>query len=136
MAGIDNLRTPTTEEAREIGRKGGIKSGEARKRRANLRALGLAMLEAQTLNEDQREMLREMGIDDSYGASLMMAMLKEAEGGSVEAAKFVRDTTGQAPKQVQQVITTEGMTSDDLRGMSDEELRSMLDQADEAEDEP
>ncbi len=135
MAGIDNLRTPTTEEAREIGRKGGIKSGEARRRRANLRELGLAMLEAQTLNESQRELLQELGLDDSYGASLMLAMLKEAEGGIVEAAKFVRDTTGQAPKLVQQVITGEGMTSDDLRSMSDEDLRAMLDHAEEAESE-
>ena len=29
--GIENLRTPTTEEAREIGRKGGIASGKARR---------------------------------------------------------------------------------------------------------
>ena len=31
MANEENLRTPSTEEAREIGRKGGIASGKARK---------------------------------------------------------------------------------------------------------
>lgn len=37
MANIENLRVPTSEEAREIGRKGGIASGKARKEKASLR---------------------------------------------------------------------------------------------------
>lgn len=37
MANTDNLRVPTSEEAREIGRKGGIASGKARKEKASLR---------------------------------------------------------------------------------------------------
>ena len=36
MAGADNLRTPTTEEARERGKKGGIASGKARRKRKAL----------------------------------------------------------------------------------------------------
>lgn len=39
MANEQNLRTPTSEEAREIGRKGGIASGKARKEKATLRAV-------------------------------------------------------------------------------------------------
>ena len=33
MAGQDNLRTPTTDEARQIGRKGGVASGRSRRKR-------------------------------------------------------------------------------------------------------
>lgn len=134
MAGKDNLRVPTSEEARENGRKGGLASAKARKRRRDLRELGLAMLEGTTLNERQRAMLNELDLDDSYGASLMLSMVREAEGGSVEAAKFVRDTVGQAPKVVAQVINGEGMTPDDLRNLSDEELMAMLDAEDNHED--
>ena len=36
MAGKDNLRVPTSEEAREIGRKGGIASGKVRRERKAL----------------------------------------------------------------------------------------------------
>ena len=36
MAGADNLRVPTSEEARENGRKGGIASGEARRKKATM----------------------------------------------------------------------------------------------------
>ena len=39
MANEQNLRTPTTEEAREIGRKGGIASGKARKEKATMKAM-------------------------------------------------------------------------------------------------
>lgn len=37
MANIENLRIPTSEEAREIGRKGGIASGEARREKKAMR---------------------------------------------------------------------------------------------------
>lgn len=45
MANEQNLRTPTSEEAREIGRKGGIASGKARKEKATLRAVLLEELD-------------------------------------------------------------------------------------------
>lgn len=136
MAGIDNLDpVRTKEEARERGRNGGVKSGESRRRKKNLRELTLMLLEAPELDMDAQARLEALGLEGTNGASMMLAMLEKAKNGSEDAARFVRDTSGQAPKQVQQVITGEGVTSDDLRGMSDEELRSMLDQADEAEDE-
>lgn len=45
MANEQNLRTPTSEEAREIGRKGGIASGKARKEKATLREVLMAELD-------------------------------------------------------------------------------------------
>lgn len=136
MAGIDNLDpVRTKEEARERGRNGGVKSGESRRRKKNLRELTLMLLEAPELDMDAQVRLEALGLEGTNGASMMLAMLEKAKNGSEEAARFVRDTSGQAPKQVQQVITTEGVTPDDLKGMSDAELRAMLDQVDEAEDE-
>ena len=133
--GKDNLRVPTSEQAREYGRRGGLATAEKHRRKKNLRELALALLDAPAIDERAKAKLEEMGIEGNNGAALVLAMLNKGLNGSEEAARFVRDTSGQAPKQVQQVITTEGMTSDDLRGMSDDELRAMLDQADEAEDE-
>ena len=37
MAGADNLKVPTSEEARKYGRKGGIASGKARREKADLK---------------------------------------------------------------------------------------------------
>ena len=61
MANTDNLRVPTSEEAREIGRKGGIASGKARKEKASLRK-GLEAI----LNSDIR--ITKGAIYDTYKA--------------------------------------------------------------------
>ena len=50
MANEENLRIPTSEEAREIGRKGGIASGKARREKATM----LATLE-KLLNEKPKD---------------------------------------------------------------------------------
>jgi hypothetical protein len=128
MAGKDNLiPIDTTEKARELGRMGGKKSGESKRRKKSMRELALAILDAPSIDEGARERLMALGIDDSNGAALLLAMLNKGLNGSEEAAKFVRDTSGQAPKQVQQVISGEGMTPEDLRNLSDAELMAMMD---------
>ncbi len=127
MAGKDNLvPIDTTEKARELGRMGGKKSGESKRRKKSMRELALAILDAPSIDEAARAKLVALGIDDSNGAALLLAMLNKGLNGSEEAARFVRDTSGQAPKQVQQVISGEGVTADDLRNMSDAELMAMI----------
>lgn len=44
MANKDNLRELTTEEARKIGKKGGIASGKARRKKADLRQMAQDIL--------------------------------------------------------------------------------------------
>ena len=136
--GHENLRVPTSEEARENGRKGGLASAESKRYKKNLQNLANALLEADHLDPEMNATLEAMGLEKSNGAAMLTALFQKAmsgKKGSEQAARFLRDTSGQAPKVVAQIVTTEGMTADDLRNMSDEELRAMLDQADEAEDE-
>ena len=45
MANEENLRTPSTEEAREIGRKGGIASGKARKEKKDRKQIASELLD-------------------------------------------------------------------------------------------
>ena len=52
MANEKNLRTPTTKEAREIGRKGGIASGKARLAKKTASEYAIAALEATTKGKD------------------------------------------------------------------------------------
>lgn len=84
MAGIDNLRVPTSEEAREIGRKGGIASGEARRRRKSFKEALLLALET----EKDNKTIQEIGIE---------AVMAKYMGGDLEAFKTVRDTVGEKP---------------------------------------
>lgn len=57
-----NLRVPTSAEARDIGRKGGIASGKARLRKKHGRELVRAMLEMKATDADIIERLQALGI--------------------------------------------------------------------------
>lgn len=85
MAGIDNLRTPTTEEARAIGRKGGLASGQKRREKKTMSSLATMMINAQLSGENKAKIKKQFGIledDDITIASAMMAgQIKAAMAG-------------------------------------------------------
>lgn len=85
--GSENLKPPikTTEDARKMGKKGGIASGEARRRKKTLRELLELAME------------RPMG-DATTAEAITVALLKKALSGDVKAYEVVRDTLGENPK--------------------------------------
>ena len=81
MAGKDNLRpVSSTEEARERGRKGGLASGEARRKR-------------KTLKEELLLMLSERETQQS----VTLALIEKAMSGDTKAFEVIRDTIGEKP---------------------------------------
>ena len=81
MAGKDNLRpVSSTEEARERGRKGGLASGEARRKRKTLKEELLLMLSE---GETQQ--------------SVTLALIEKAMSGDTKAFEVIRDTIGEKP---------------------------------------
>lgn len=89
MAGIDNLRTPTAEEARERGSKGGKASVKARRRKKELKELlELALSQpSETANGE-----------DNYTA-ITAALVNKAIQGDTKAYEVIRDTLGQKPTE-------------------------------------
>ena len=78
---IDNLipnseRSP--EEVRENGRKGGIKSGETRRKRKTLREELLALLET-----------------NQYQEKMSLSLIKQAIDGNTKAFEVIRDSIGE-----------------------------------------
>ena len=107
MAGIDNLRPVSSKkEARERGRKGGLASVEARRKRKTLKEELLLMLE-----------------DEEVQKSVAVALIQEAQNGNVKAFGMLRDTIGEAP--VEKVQTTQTVV--DLSAFSTDEIKAMLD---------
>ena len=81
MAGKENLRPVSSkEEARERGRKGGLASGEARRKR-------------KTLKEELLLMLAE----GETQQSVTLALIEKAMSGDTKAFEVIRDTTGEKP---------------------------------------
>jgi PBSX family phage terminase large subunit len=64
--GKNNLIVPTSDEAREYGRKGGIASGEARRAKKTRRELALQIANAQIKNDTIKQMVKvNTGLEDA-----------------------------------------------------------------------
>ena len=107
MANEQNLKPVSSKKvARERGRKGGLASVEARRKRKSLKEELLLMLE-----------------DEELQQSVAIALIKQAQNGNVKAFGMLRDTIGEAP--VEKVQATQTVV--DLSGFSTEDLKAMLD---------
>ena len=104
MAGNKNLKPfASADEAREKGRKGGIASAEARRRKKDMRQLLEIVLE-NPAPEMAKKVLDELGISEAERtaqAAIVAAMMKRAMQGNSRAAEFIRDTVGD--KQAERV---------------------------------
>lgn len=114
MANEQNLRTPSTEEARAIGKKGGIASGEARRRKRNMKKtlemLATLPFEIKDKNGNSiKAQLKSIGINEedidyemAMNYSIFLTAIKGGKN-QVSAATFIRDTLGEKPKDVVEV---------------------------------
>lgn len=85
------------DEARELGQKGGIKSGESRRARKTLREELLQLLTQDITAKDGRQMKTQTAISAS--------MIKQALAGSTKAYEIIRDTIGEKP--IDKVVVAE-----------------------------
>ena len=100
MANDKNLirRNLTTEEAREIGRKGGIASGEARRERRRMKECAEMILALPVKDKRKLNKLVNRGIapEDADTITLLVAaLIDKACTGDVNAAKEVRSLIGE-----------------------------------------
>lgn len=95
MANNDNLKpfnsNQSREEAKKNGRKGGIKSGEAKRRRKTMREMLDYLL--------AKELTNKNGEKATTLEAMMTSMIKQGLNGNVKAVEFIRDTTGQKPTE-------------------------------------
>ena len=90
MANENNLKPlnkRTKSEQREIAKKGGIKSGESRRKRKTLREELITLLET-----------------EDYNKKISLAMIKEAESGNTKAFEVIRDSIGEKVKESLELI--------------------------------
>ena len=80
MANTQNLKVPTSEEAREIGKKGGIASGKARAERKALK----------------EELLLLLSEGDTQ-KKISLSLIQQALDGNTKAFEVIRDTIGEKP---------------------------------------
>lgn len=90
-----NLKRLSTEEARRIGKKGGVKSAQARRQKKTFKELLKIALEMPA------------GNGKTNAEEIVASMIRKAQEGDVKAFEAVRDTIGEKPKDNVDVTTRE-----------------------------
>lgn len=95
-------RFRTGEQQVEIARRGGIASGEARRRKKTMKETARMLLDMEIPDaaKELKKRLKVMGIseeDFTYQSAVMVGILNQAMKGNTKAAAFLRDTVGENP---------------------------------------
>lgn len=101
MSGYDNIKgkgfdSRTTEERRELAKKAGIASGEARRRKADFRKTLNMLLTTEIDSPEWTPILESLGLDSTLESAVNMAMIKEAMSGNVKAYEAIARYSGQS----------------------------------------
>lgn len=109
MPNLENLKVPTSEEARRNGAAGGRASGEARRRRKAMREVLDELLElplrkgvikelqslADLAGPNGKINLLNGKVNVTVEQAVLLAQILQAINGNTKAATFLRDTAGQ-----------------------------------------
>ena len=99
--GTENLKKiDSTEKARELGKKGGIASGKAKREKKALRELALAILDAEPekVNAYMKKKLTNLGISEEVVNNRLQMMASIADNaihGDLKAAEKLLDIAGE-----------------------------------------
>ena len=101
VAKEDLIPVRSKEEAKARGRNGGLKSGEARRQKKNMREMAKSLMEASVSKQmgNVRDTLKRMGIDENdmtYQAAVVVRMIQKAMvDGDVNAVRVLGELTGE-----------------------------------------
>lgn len=137
-------RRGNKEIAKEDGRKGGIKSGQTKRKRKLLRESAQMILSADMGKlplpemQDLKAAFEVLGINEVTGAdAIMLAQYLKASRGDTEAARFVRDTSGEKPSVDLSVTAMDRpIDADAVSAMTDDELATLIEGAEDALPQP
>lgn len=132
MAGADNLVPLTTEKAREIGKLGGIASGEAKRRKKTIRELAAIMGDTAIQDDKSKAVLAKMGVDAenmSYNASIVAVIIQHAIKGNTKSIdqwlellgekRTAIELNGNLNADVKQHSALDELTVDELRELKE-----------------
>jgi hypothetical protein len=80
-------------EARKNGSKGGVASGIARRKKANLKKAFETILQAEVASPNVKKQLEELGFDSTNEMALAMVMMQKAMKGNVRAFEQISKLT-------------------------------------------
>ena len=118
-------RTP--EQLRAQTSKAGKASGEARRRRKTFRESLLTILAMAPDDPTILDHLKALGLDPNYQTAIDLAQAKQAARGDTDAARFIRDTIGEKPREELEIggQADRPIQTIDMSKLSDDDLRRL-----------
>ena len=132
MANEQNLKSfadMPEEKHKEISAAGGIASGKAKRKAKNMREAAQILLSAALVDAPETaKALETLGLEADQQGAMLLAALRKSQTGDIEAARFVRDTSGQAPAQMVELGGIDGKPIQELNlaELSTEQLHQLL----------
>lgn len=125
------FRFRTGEQQVETARRGGIASGEARRRKKTMKETAKMLLDMEIPDaaKELKAKMKVMGIseeDFTYQSAVMVGILNQAMKGNTKAAAFLRDTVGENPMLMEE----EGSS---LADAIEEAYRNRMEESENAE---
>lgn len=103
MSNEQNLKVPTSEQAREYGRKGGLASAKKKKERKAFKESLEMLLEMKApeiaIAQIKKQMPKIKDKDLNCQNAVLIGMVLAAIKGNVKAAEMIRDTIGEKPTE-------------------------------------
>ena len=98
MANEQNLRVPTSKEAREIGRKGGIASGKARREKKDRKQIASELLDLTVSGAGIDKIKKFFNINDNltaYETMVLSCFMKAMQKGDANALEKLLKISGE-----------------------------------------
>lgn len=114
------------EQHSEDSRRGGIASGEARRKKKLMKEQAELLLSLPIQDKKISKLLSNLGIDEedeTYQMALLLAVLQKGiKYGDKSVAEFFRDTIEGKPKET---LAVEGEINNPFKNLTEEELRKL-----------
>lgn len=126
------MRGLSETERKELASKAGKASGAARRAHRPMREVLKTLMAMDTTDPEMHELLVKLGLEPTNDNAVSLAQILQAtQKRETEAARFVRDTLGEKPREAYDLAMTKPIQAMDLGKMSDEELAALADKVDD-----
>lgn len=132
MANEQNLRSfgdLPKEKHREYSAAGGRAAAVTKRKAKNMREAARILLEAALIDDPEtQKALETLGLEADQQGAVLLAALRKSQAGDIEAARYIRDTSGQAPAQQVALGGVDGQPIEqlDLSKLSSDQLRELM----------
>lgn len=132
LQNLSSIQSRITPEQRQAyGRKGGLIAAQNERKRQSLREIIANIGPKKLPKRKLSELAEKYGVDVdtiegmSYDVAMAYAQYIKALGGDTDAARYIRDTSGQAPTQALQIGPLDAQ-SVDMSTMTDAEISAQI----------